>query len=237
MKKFLFILLGMFLLQTTYVAAQEMTKEEKKAAQIAEKEAKRKAKEEEKAAKEEAKMMAKAEEIEKKQVKREALEEEFAKFIADWKPVEYADIDSTKMPNVVELFKGSNELFTIMKNVYSYIDYIQIETTDTIDAEGIAVTEMQKLDADGNELGKHARTKNIAQASLDLTNAGLVGANVMLSAPLAVTDALNDPLKALTLGKRVKKTTKNVKMAIQVIPLLKAKIGDNKAAREQDKNN
>ena len=30
MKKFLFILVGMFLLQTTYVAAQEMTKEERK---------------------------------------------------------------------------------------------------------------------------------------------------------------------------------------------------------------
>lgn len=237
MKKFLFILIGMFLLQTTYVAAQEMTKEEKKAAQIAAKEAKRKAKEEEKAAKEEAKMLAAAEKADKKQAKREALEEEFRAFIADWKPVEYADIDVTKMPNVVDLFKGSNELFTIMKNVYSYIDYIQIETTDTVDAEGIAVTEMQKLDAEGNELGKHARTKNIAQASLDLTNASLVGANVMLSAPLAVTDALNDPIKALTLGKRVKKTTKNVKMAIQVIPLLKAKIGDNKAAREQDKNN
>lgn len=237
MKKFLLIFVGMFLLQTSYVAAQEMTKEDKKAAQIAAKEAKRKAKEEAKAAKEEAKMNKEIEKAEKKQAKREALEEEFQKFIADWKPVDYTDIDSTKMPNVVDLFRGSNELFTIMKNVYSYIDYIQIETNDTIDAEGVAVTEMKKVDAEGNELGKRARTKNIAQASLDLTNASLVGANVLLSAPLAVTDALNDPLKALTLGKRVKKTTKNVKMAVEVIPLLRAKIGDNKAARQQDKNN
>ena len=52
MKKFLFILVGMFLLQTTYVAAQEMTKEEKKAAKMEAKEAKRKAKEEAKEMKE-----------------------------------------------------------------------------------------------------------------------------------------------------------------------------------------
>ena len=46
-----------------------------------------------------------------------------------------------------------------MANVYSYIDYIQVETTDTIDAEGVEVTEVQQLGNDGEELGKRARTK------------------------------------------------------------------------------
>lgn len=237
MKRFLFILTGLFFLQTAHIAAQEMTKEENKAAQIEAKEAKRKAKEEKKAAKEEGKAMKAIDKAEKKQAEREDDEAKFQAFIAEWKPVEYADIDSVKMPNVVDLFRGSNELFSTMKNVYSYIDYVQIETKDTVDAEGIAVTEYQKLDANGNELKKYSRLQNMAQASLDLTNASLLAANVLLSGPLAMTDALADPLTALTLGKRVKRTYKSVQMAAKVIPLLRAKVGDNKVAREQDKNN
>ena len=237
MKLLLPILTGLFILQSVNISAQELTKEEKKAAQIEAKEAKRLAKEEEKAAKEEAKAEKAMEKAEKKQQKREESEAKFEKFLAEWEPVDYKDIDPAKMPNTVDLFKGSNELFTTMKNVYSYIDYIQIETNDTIDAEGINVTEYQKLDAEGNELGKNARAGNIAKASLDLTNASLMASNILLSAPLAVTEAISDPLMALTLGKKVKKTFNAVKMSVQVIPLLKAKCQDNKAARIQDKNN
>lgn len=237
MKTLYSILLGLFLLQASNISAQETGSGQTKDTKIEAQEAKRIAKEEKKAAKEEEKAMKALDKADKKQAKREEDEAKFQKFIEKWEPVDYANIDSVKMPNTVDLFKGSNELFSTMKKVYSYIDYIQIETKDTIDAEGIAVTEYQKLDAEGNELGKHARRQNITQASLDLTNAGLMSANLLLSAPLAVTEAISDPLLALTLGKKVKKTFASVKMAVKVIPLLRAKIGDNKAARKQDENN
>ena len=104
-------------------------------------------------------------------------------------------------------------------------------------AEGVEVTEVQQLGNDGEELGKRARTKNVAQATADLSLASLQAANVILSSPLALTDLASDPLAALSMGKKIKKTLATVKMGVSVIPLLKYKISDNKAARKQLKNN
>lgn len=237
--------LGAFLLSTTNVMAQEaqteqkeLTKEEQKAAKIAAKEAKRKAKEEAKAAKEEEKAMEAMEKAEKKAEKRDATQAKFDAFLAEWEPVDVSNIDKTKMPNVYALFTGSNELFTTMKNVDGYIGFIQVETNETVDDSGLPVTEMKVMNTNtGEAIEKSDALKTYTTATLDLTNAALTAANVALSGPLALTDLASDPLSALTMGKKIKKTFNAVKMSIEVIPLIKAKIGDNVAALKQSKNN
>lgn len=238
MKKFFIVLLTMSSVFTGNIFAQEITTvESEQADKISEEEEKRLKEEEEKALKEYEEMLEEMEKDQKKYEKRLKKEEKFKEFISTWEPVDYAEIDSTKMPNVITFFKYSNEFFANMANVYSYIDYIQVETKDTIDAEGIEVTEIQQLGNDGEELGKRARTKNVAQATADLSLASLQAANVILSSPLALTDLTSDPLAALSMGKKIKKTLATVKMGVSVIPLLKYKINDNKAARKQLKNN
>lgn len=237
MKKFFIALLAMGITYTGNVFAQEVTVESEQADKISEEEAKRLQEEEEKALEEYNKMIEEMEKDQKKFEKRLKKEAKFKEFIATWEPVDYADIDSTKMPNVVTFFKDSNEFFTTMAKVYSYIDYIQVETKDTIDAEGIEVTEVQQLGNDGQELGKKARTTNVIKATADLSLAGLQAANVVLASPLALTDLTSDPLAALSLGKRIKKTLSTVKMGVEIIPLLKYKVNDNKAARKQLENN
>ncbi len=237
MKKFFIALLAMGMTYSGNIFAQEVTTESEQASKISEEEAKRLQEEEEKALKEYEEMLEEMEKNEKKFQKRVKKEAEFKEFISTWEPVDYSDIDSTKMPNVVTFFKDSNEFFTTMSKVYSYIDYIQVETKDTIDAEGVAVTEVQLLGNDGEELGKNARTTNVVKATADLSLASLQAANVVLAAPLAATDLTSDPFAALSMGKRIKKTLATVKMGVSIIPLLKYKVNDNKAARQQLKNN
>ena len=238
MKKVLFIFFSLCLAFSENIFSQEITTiESEKANKISKEEQQRLQEEEEKALKEYEEMLEEMEKDQKKFEKRLKKEAKFKEFISTWEPVDYAEVDSTKMPNVITFFKYSNEFFANMANVYSYIDYIQIETTDTIDAEGIEVTEVQQLGNDGEELGKRAHTKNVAQATADLSLASLQAANVILSAPLALTDLTNDPLAALSLGKKIKKTLVTVKMGVSVIPLLRYKVNDNKAARKQVKNN
>ena len=108
-----------------------------------------------------------------------------------------------------------------MANVYSYIDYIQVETTDTIDAEGVEVTEVQQLGNDGEELGKRARTKNVAQATADLSLASLQAANVILSSPLALTDFSQRPTCRIVHGKKDKENTCHCKNGRICYPSIK----------------
>lgn len=244
-KLVLIAFLGALLLSTTNVMAQEaqtekkeLTKEEAKAAKIAEKEAKRKAKEEAKANKEEEKAMAAVEKAEKKAEKRDARQVKFDEFLAKWEPVDLSGVSQVTMPNVYALFKGSNELFTTMKNVDGYIGFIQVETVETTDEAGIPVTEMKVMNTNTNQpIEKSDALKTYATATLDLTNAALTATNVAMSGPSALTDLASDPVAALSMGKKIKKTFEAVKMSIEVIPLIKAKIGDNVAALKQTKNN
>lgn len=244
-KLVLIAFMGAFLLSTTNVVAQEaqteqkeLTKEEAKAAKIAEKEAKRKAKEEAKAAKEEAKAEEEMAKAEKKAEKRDATQAKFEEFLATWEPVDVSTINQTTMPNVYALFKGSNDLFTTMKNVEEYIGFIQVETNETTDESGLPVTEMKVMNTNTNQpMEKNDALKTYATATLDLTNAALTATNVALSGPGALTDMAGDPVTAMTMGKKIKKTFNAVKMSIEVIPLIKAKIGDNVAALKQSKNN
>lgn len=237
MKKFFIALLAMGMTFTGNVLAQEVAMESMEANKISEEEAKRLQEEQEKEMKEFEEMMKNEAKNAKKLAKREKKEKEFREFIESWQPVDYTDIDTNSMPNVVTFFKDSNEFFSTMAKVYSYIGYIQVETKDTIDAEGVSVTEMQVIGTDNKELSEHARTENVIKATADLSLASLQAANVTLDAPLALTDLVNDPLTAISLGKRIKKTLSTVKMGVSVIPLLKYKINDNKAARRQVENN
>lgn len=237
MKKIFIVFLGLGIMFTGNIFSQEVKVDSAKAEKISEEEAKRLQEEEEKANKEFEEMMEEMEKNQKKYEKRLKNEAKFKEFISTWEPVDYSNIDATKMPNVVDFFKYSNEFFTTMANVYSYIDYIQVETTDTIDAEGVEVTEVQVLGNDGEELKDNAKTMNRVKATADLTLASLQATNTLLSGTLAITDLANDPLSALTMGKKIKKTIANVKMGVSAIPLIRYKVQDNKAARQQLNNN
>lgn len=234
MKKFLFILVGMFLLQTTYVAAQEMTKEEKKAAKMEAKEAKRKAKEE-------AKEMKELESAEKAEAKAEAkdmkiakLRADYEKFMENYKPIE----PNSGLANVDSFFVHTNELFARMKGVEENIGFIEINTRYEADEDGDTITIMDiKNKQTGEEIKKADALKTYSMASLELTTASLQATNLALEGPLALTDLASDPLKAMILGKKIKSSMKAIKMSAQLIPLIQRGIKENSEALKQAKNN
>lgn len=235
-------LVGFLLLGTTTVNAQEavavqaeMTAAEKKAAKAAAKEEKRRQKEE---AAESAEMdkMEKAEaKAEKKQEKRDRNREKFEAFIANWEPTDVSGIDAEKMPETIRFFEESNQLFGLMKEVESYIGFIQIEISEE-DENGM--TEMTITNTNtGEPIEKNDALKVHTQASLDLTTAALTATNAALIGVSALTEMAANPLLALTLGRQVKGTLNAVKYSAIAIPLIQQKIGDNTAALKQSKNN
>lgn len=238
------LLIGLFgaLLCATNVKAQEvavveveMTAAEKKALKEKEKEAKRQAKEDADAEKELAKMEKAEEKAKEKQAKRDKNQEKFDAFMENWEPVDVSGIDVNKMPNTVDFFKQSNELFATMKSVEDYIDYIQIEALPE-NEEGIVEMKITNKQT-GADISKSDATATYTKATLDLTNAALTAATVALTGTSALTEFVSNPLEALTLGKKVKNTLAAVKYSMVAIPLIKAKIEDNKAAVAQSKNN
>ena len=216
MKKHIF-LTGLLctLLCTTNVVAQDA------------KEAKKAEKELRKLEKAEAKAEAKKEKRDKNQVK-------FDAFIENWEPVDVSGI-SAKMPNTIDLFSKSNVLFATMKEVYGYIDYIQIEALPE-NEEGIVEMRITNKNT-GEDIAKTDALETYAKATLDLTGAALSAANIALLIPNALSEGISNPATAFTLGKKVKDTAFAVKYSIDAIPLIKAKIQDNIASVEQSKNN
>lgn len=172
---------------------------------------------------------------ERKQEKRDKNQEKFDAFLKNWKPVDVAGIDVNKMPNTVDFFKQSNALFTTMKNVEDYIDYIQIETLPE-NEEGIVEMKITNKNT-GEDIAKSDATATYTKATLDLTNAALTAATVALAGTTALAEFISNPLEAFTLGKKVKDTLAAVKYSMIAIPLIKAKIQDNQAAVEQSRNN
>lgn len=215
--------------------SEEMTKEEKKAAKIAEKENKRRAKEEAKEAEDLEKLEKAEAKAVRKQENRDKRQARFDEFLEKWEPVDISDIDESKMPSTVEFFKGSNELFTTMKEVEEYIGFIQIETLPE-NEEGIVEMKVSNKNT-GEEIQKSDALATYSKATLDLTTAALQATSVALNGTAALTEMAINPLSALTMGKKIKNTLDAVKYSIDVIPLIQAKIKDNSEALQQSKNN
>lgn len=234
-------LLGALLCATNMKAQEEvaveveMTAAEKKAVKMAEKEAKRAAKEEEDAEKEMEKMEKAEVKAERKQAKRDKNQAKFDAFMENWQPVDVSGIDAKKMPGTINFFKQSNALFAKMKEVEDYVDYIQVEALPE-NEEGVVEMKVTNKKT-GEDIAKSDATEIWTKAILDLTNAGFTAATVALSGTSAMTEFISNPLEVLTLGKKVKNTLSAVQYSIIAIPLIKAKIQDNKAAVEQSKNN
>jgi len=214
--------------------SEELTKEEKKAAKIAEKENKRKAREEAKEAEELEKLEKAETKAIRKQENRDKRQARFDEFLEKWEPVDITDIDENKMPNTMEFFKGSNELFATMKEVEGYIDFIQIETLPE-NEEGIVEMKVSNKNT-GEEIQKSDALATYSKATLDLTSAALQATSVALNGTVALTEMATNPLSALTMGKKIKNTLNAVKYSIDVIPLIQAKIKDSEAL-QQSKNN
>ncbi len=237
MRNFLLILGSVFALSTMQVYAQEVVEDgDKKALKLQEQENKRKSKEAEKAEKEKAKAEKAAEKAEKKDKKIAKLEAEYAEFIANYEPLEpntgYAEVDT--------FYAKTNELFEILVGVEQSIGYIDVRTHTEVDP--ITEEEIQVLDGvynknTGEEVQKNDALKAYGLASLQLTNAALTATNLALSGTNVVLTSLSDPAVLLTVGGKVKKVIKSVKMSGQMIPIIQRRIKENTDAMNYKKNN
>ncbi len=237
MKKFLLVFVSVFTLSTMQVYAQEVVEDDdKKALKLQEKENKRKAKDSEKAEKEKAKAEKAQAKAEKKDKKIAKLEAEYAEFIANYEPLEpntgYAEVDT--------FYVRTNELFEILVGVEQSIGYIDVRTHTEVDP--VTEEEIQVLDGvynknTGEEVQKNDALKAYSLAGLQLTNAALTATNLALSGTNVVLTSLTDPMVAISVGGKVKKVVKSIKMSGQMIPIIQRRIKENTDAMNYKKNN
>lgn len=215
MKKYLFILLGTLIFSTTTVYAQELTAKEK-ARQ--EKEA---AKQEKENAKKEAKIKKGAE----KDAKIAALRVKYAEFLAEWTPIEA----TVGIAEVDTFFIHTNELFALLSKVEENTGFIEMVPEPYFDEDmGINDTIWNAKNKQTNEpIAKNDALKVYSIATLNLTEAAARGVSLTVESASALLSLTSDPLKALTIGKKVKQATKAIKMSVEVIPLIQRNIKEN----------
>lgn len=215
MKKYLFILLGAFIFSTTTVYAQELT-------------AKEKARQEKEAAKQE-KENAKKEEKMKKAAKKDAKDAErraeYEKFLEEWTPIEA----NVGIVEVDTFFTHSNDLFGLLVKIEQNIGFIEMVPEPYFDEEmGVNDTIWNAKNRLTNEpIAKNDALKVYGLALLDATSASLGVVSLTAESISAVTSLVGDPLKALTIGKQVKKVGKYVKITGDILPLTIRNIKEN----------
>lgn len=229
------MVLNAFLICAMVAYAQEPV-QDAKVAKLQEKEAKRKAKEEENAAKKEKKAKEKELKAEKKDAKIAKLESEYYEFLANYEPLEtntgYAEVDS--------FFHRANELFEVLVEVEQSIGYIEVKTHTEVDE--ITEEEIQVLDGvinknTGEEVQKNDALKAYGKASLQLTGAAATAATLALEGTSVVLASVTDPMALITVGGKVKKVVKSIKMSINMIPIIQRRIKENTDAMNYKKNN
>ena len=228
-------MLSMFALSTMTVYAQEVI-QDAKAAKLQEKEAKRKAKEAKKAKKEKLKAEKSAAKAAKKDKKIEKMRAEYAEFIANYEPLEantgYAEVD-TFMVN-------ANNLFAIMVDVEQEIGYIEViveNVEDPMTGEVVPQATGIRNKNTQEPIKKSDALKTYGIASLKLTGAAAEGATLVLNGTSAVLSAVTDPMAIIAVGGRVKKVMKNLKMTVNMIPLIQRNIKENTEALKFYKDN
>jgi hypothetical protein len=218
MKKKLFILLSVFMLSTlatTVTYAQELNAKELKA----------KAKAEEKAAKEAAKAAEKARKDSIKNVKLGDLRQQYEEYLATWEPID----TNVGVAEVDTFFKHTNELFARMVGVERNIGFIQMVPEPYFDEEmGVQDTTWNAVNKQtGEPIKRSDALKTYVGAGLDLTLCATQAALVATESASALLALVNDPLKAFSLGKRVKQAGKSITMTTKVIPLIQRNIKEN----------
>lgn len=215
MKKYLFIMLGAFILSTTTVYAQELTAKEK------EKQEKEAAKQEKENAKKEAKLKKSAE----KDVKIAELRVKYDEFLKEWTPIE----TNVGLAEVDTFFLHTNQLFDLLRRVEENTGFIEMVPEPYVDEEmGVTDTIWNAKNKNTNEpISKNDALKVYTIATLNLTEAATRGVSLTAESVSALSSLISDPLKALTIGKKVKQATKAIKMSVQVIPLIQRNIKEN----------
>lgn len=215
MKKYLLILLGAFLLGTTTTYAQELTAKEK-ARQ--EKEA---AKQEKENAKKDAKMKKAAD----KDARIENLRIRYEQFLTEWEPIEA----NTGVSEVDTFFINTNELFELLCSVEQNIGFIEMLPDPYFDEEmGVHDTAwIARHKVTGEEIKKSDALNTYTIATLNLTEAAARSVGLTAQGVSALAALTADPLKALSLGKRVKNSGRAIKMSVDVIPLIQRSIKEN----------
>lgn len=224
MKKYLLVLLSLFVVTaTTY--AQELTEKEKA----------KQAKEAKKQAKENAKKEAKLQKAAKKDVKITNLRAEYEKFLAEWTPIEA----NVGIAEVDGFFTHTNELFVLLKQVEEDIAFIEMVPEPYFDEEmGVTDTIWNARNKRTNEpIAKNDALKAYSVAALKLTEAATRGVSLTAESVSALAALTSDPMKALTVGKKVKQATKTIKMSVNVIPLIQRNIKENSEKLKYKKAN
>lgn len=236
MKKLLLILLSVFTLSSVTVYAQEAVEQDAKAAKLQEKEAKRKAKEEAKAQKAKEKAEKKADKAEKKDKKIEKLRAEYAEFIANYEPLDtntgYAEVDTFMM--------NANSLFATMVEVEQEIGYIEVvveNVEDDLTGEVVPQATGIRNKNTQEPIKKSDALEAYGKAGLQLTSAAAEGATLVLNGTTAVMSAITDPMALITIGGKVKKVVKSLKMTVNMIPLIQRNIKENTDALKFYKDN
>ena len=206
MKKYLLVLLGLFVLTTT-TYSQELTEKEKA----------RQEKEARKQAKENAKKEAKLKKAAKKDAKIADLRADYEEFLAEWEPIE-ANIGIAEV-----------ELFALLQRVEENTSFIEMVPEPYFDEEmGVTDTIWNAKNKNTNEpIAKNDALKVYSIATLNLTEAAARGVSLTAESVSALASLTSDPLKALTIGKKVKQATKAIKMSVNVIPLIQRNIKEN----------
>ncbi|WP_298106609.1 hypothetical protein [uncultured Bacteroides sp.] len=235
MKKLLLILLGVFTLSTVSVYAQEV-EQDAKAVKLQEKEAKRKAKEEAKAKKAKEKAEKKAAKDKKKDKRIEKLRAEYADFIANYEPLDtntgYAEIDTFMI--------NANNLFAIMVEVEQEIGYIEVVMEDVEDEMTGEVTKQAtgiRNKHTQEPIKKSDALKAYGSATLKLLTAAAEGTSLTANGVTAILSSITDPMALLTIGGKAKKVMKQVKMTVEIIPIIRRDIQENTDALKFYKDN
>lgn len=79
----------------------------------------------------------------------------------------------------------------------------------------------------GEPIAKNDALKVYTIAGLNLTEAAARGVSLTAESASALLSLTSDPLKALSIGKKVKQATKAIKMSVSVIPLIQRNIKEN----------
>lgn len=206
--------MGIFVLSTT-VYAQELTEKEKA----------RQEKEAAKQEKENAKKEAKLKKAAKKQAKDAERRADYEAFLKEWEPIEA----NVGIAEVDTFFVHSNELFALLVSIEQNIGFIEMVPEPYFDEEmGVNDTIWNAKNKLTNEpIAKNDALKVYSLALLDATTATASTVSLTAEGVSAIAALTGDPLKALTLGKQVKKVGKYIKIAGDILPLTIRNIKSN----------
>lgn len=143
----------------------------------------------------------------------------------EWEPIEA----NVGIAEVDTFFVHSNELFALLVSIEQNIGFIEMVPEPYFDEEmGVNDTIWNAKNKLTNEpIAKNDALKVYSLALLDATTATASTVSLTAEGVSAIAALTGDPLKALTLGKQVKKVGKYIKIAGDILPLTIRNIKSN----------